>query len=199
MSTEEPQILEDKLVAVIAYLCTKRGWITKTQASKLPYLVDVVAQHVLGRRITSASHQQWREGVVAAEVWHYFKLGAQGIFSVKKVPNADRAVQISVGQDVIIPNLEPEELEIVNYVSEEFGSLNYEQLGALTKAMNIEVPSSSWQGNGAAKVDEDSYVRLIGRWDIMLETLALNDTEDEEKWGELTGASIDDLRKSLGV
>ncbi len=44
--------LDPKLKAVLARLCEKRGSLFKTQAVKLPYLVDVVATHVLGESIT---------------------------------------------------------------------------------------------------------------------------------------------------
>jgi hypothetical protein len=63
--------------------------------------------------------------------------------------------------------------------------------------MNLEV--TKWGNNSSAKIDEEAYSRLIGRWDTVLSKLESVDTEDESNWQELTGASLDELRKSLGV
>ncbi|HZF10241.1 MAG TPA: type II toxin-antitoxin system antitoxin SocA domain-containing protein [Thermoanaerobaculia bacterium] len=190
--------LDPKLTAVLARLCKRRGTLTKTQAAKLPYLVDVVAQHVLGRRITAASHQNWRWGVVAAEVWHSVKpgTGIQPFFSIVEMPYSEGSVQISLLKEPA-KVLEPEEAEIVDFVADEFGALDYGKLGKLTKAMNLEV--TDWGSNTPAKIDEDAYIRLMGRWDTIFSRLELCNTEDESNWQELTGASVEELRKSLGV
>jgi uncharacterized phage-associated protein len=188
--------LDPKLSAVLARLIKRRGALTKTQAAKLPYLVDVVARHVLGRRITSASHENWKWGVVAAEVWHFAKPGTRGSFKIEELPYSEGSVLISLSIEVE-NTLSVEGGEIVDFVADEFGSLGFEELGKLTKAMNLEV--TAWGNNGRARVDEEAYVRLTGRWDMILAKLDACDTEDDSNWQELTGASIEDLRKSLGV
>lgn len=195
MGAKEPA-LEPKLSAVLARLCKRRGSLTKTQAAKLPYIVDVVAQYVLGRRITSASHQNWRWGVVTAEVWHFIKSGIQGIFKVEELPYSEGSVQVSLIREPT-DALDPDEEKIVDFVADEFGALDYERLGKLTKAMNLEV--TNWGNNCPAKIDEEAYIRLMGRWDTILGKLESCNTEDESNWQELTGASTDVLRKSLGV
>jgi len=193
---EHRQTLDPKLSAVLARLCERRGVLTKTQAAKLPYLVDVVAAHVLGHRMTSASHESWRYGVVAAEVWRFAKPGQSGPFLIEEQPYSEGRVLISLTGDPQA-GLSAEEQEVVDFVADEFGGMDFDQLGKLTKAMNVEV--ASWGSNRAAKVDEDAYVRLMGRWDQVLARLERCDTEDESTWQELTGASIGELRKSLGV
>ena len=188
--------LDPKLAAVLARLCEKRGALTKTQASKLPYLVDVVANHVGGKRITNASHENWRFGVVASDVWHFAKPGVVGPFQVVEQSYAEGRVLISLAAGPI-GGLSSDEQVVVDFVADEFGDLDYEDLGKLTKAMNLEV--TSWGSNGAAKIDEDAYARLVGRWDLVLKKLEQCDTDDPSQWEELTGSTVDDLRKSLGV
>ncbi|MEA2601194.1 MAG: hypothetical protein QOF89_2186 [Acidobacteriota bacterium] len=192
------QALDPKLAAVLARLCERRGALTKTQAAKLPYLIDVVAKHVLGRRITQASHENWRFGVVASEVWHFAKPGVRGPFMIEEQPYSEGRVLVSlVETPPPSSGLPAEEQEIVDFVAEEFGPLDFDELGKLTKAMNLEI--TNWGSNGAAKVDEEAYTRLAGRLDRVLGRLERCNTEDPNNWQELTGASRADLRKSLGV
>jgi hypothetical protein len=188
--------LDSRLSAVLARLIRRRGPLTKTQAAKLPYLVDVVALHALGARITGASHENWRWGVVAAEVWHFAKPGLRGGFKIEELPYSEGSVLISLESDAPA-TLSKEREEVVDFVGDEFGSLGFEELGKLTKAMNLEV--TNWGNNDPAKVDEEAYARLMGRWDTILRRLETCNTEDENNWQELTGASIEELRKSLGV
>ena len=54
----------EKLILVLERICERLGSVNKTQAVKLPYLVDTVAARVLGRPITSAAYETWRHGVV---------------------------------------------------------------------------------------------------------------------------------------
>ena len=59
MVTESAQIsLPDKLKAVLARLCEQLGPITRTKAVKLPYLVDVVANQVLGHAILQPARDE---------------------------------------------------------------------------------------------------------------------------------------------
>ena len=130
------------------------------------------------------------------EVWHFIKPGRRGVFLIEELPYSEGSVQVSVLAEPE-SGLDPDEQGIVNFVADEFGALDYEKLGKLTKAMNLE--ATDWQSNSPAKVDEDAYVRLLGRWDTIFGKLESCDTEDESNWQELTGASTDELRKSLGV
>jgi len=189
--------LAPKLGAVLARLCERLGALTKTRAVKLPYLVDVVAQHLLGRRITEATYQTWEKGVVAVEVWHFAKTqGRVGGFKIEERPYSEGSISIRLAA-APPGDLEIEEEKIVDYVADQYGSLNFEALGRLTKAMNLEV--RRWGSNGAARVDDDAYARLVGRWDEVLRRLELCDTEDEQNWTEVTDFSPEFFRKSLGV
>lgn len=186
--------LDPKLSAVLARLCQRRAALTKTQAAKLPYLVDVVARHVTGHRITNASHESWKYGVVAAEVWRFAKPGVHGVFRIDEQPYSEGRVLITL-IDEPKDDLSQEEQEIVDFVADEFGALDYEDLGKLTKAMNLEVVS--WGSNEPARVDEEAYARLAGRYDLLLSRFEYCQHEGESTWQELTGVA--DLRKSLGV
>ena len=85
----------------------------------------------------------------------------------------------------------------MDYVAERYGHANFEELGRVTKAMNVEI--RHWGSNRLAKIDDDAYARLVGHWGEVLRTLALCDTEDEESWTEVTDYSPEFFRKSLGV
>jgi len=197
MGSKEPA-LEPKLAAVLARLCERLASLTKTQAVKLPYLVDVVAEHLAGKRITGASYQAWRYGVVAPEVWRGFARDAErvGIFSVEELPYSEGAFRIclaAAAPDV----LSPVERAIVDYVADEYGTLDFEELGRLTKAMNPKV--RIWGSNERVPVDEDAFARLAGRWDWLLRKIASCDTEDPKGWTEVTDHSPEFFKKSLGV
>jgi hypothetical protein len=192
-----PSALDPKLAAVLARLCERLGSLTKTRAVKLPYLVDVVAKHFLGERITRATHQTWKHGVVAAEVWHFAKVtGLMGVFKIEEEPYSEGSVAIRLAA-APAEGLSPEEQKVVDYVADRYGPLNFEELGRLTKAMNIEV--GGWGSNSLARVDDDAYARLAGHWNEVLRTLESCDTEDEKGWTEVTEHSPEFFRKSLGV
>ena len=189
--------LDPKLTAVLARLCERLGSLTKTRAVKLPYLVDVMAQHFLGERVTQATYQTWKHGVVAAQVWHFAKTpGRAGVFNIEEEPYSEGSVAIRLAAPPAA-GLSPEEQKIVDYVADRYGTLNFEELGRLTKAMNVEV--RGWGSNGLARVDEEAYARLAGRWDEVLRNLESCDTEDEKGWTEVTEYSPEFFRKSLGV
>jgi hypothetical protein len=188
--------LDTKLSAVLARLVERRGALAKTQAAKLPYLVDVIAKHVLGRRITAASHENWQYGVVAAEVWHFAKPGERGIFKIEELPYSEGRVRITLVAQAASP-LSADEREVVDFTADEFGSLDYDELGKLTKAMNFE--AKSWGSNSPAKIDKEAYLRLIGRWDRVLAKLEHCGADEESNWQDVTGASLSALRNSLGV
>jgi uncharacterized phage-associated protein len=197
MDKNEPAF-DPKLAAVLARLCERRGSLTKTQAVKLPYLIDVIAKHVVGKRMTRATYQAWKCGVVAPAIWHGFPKSAErvGIFSIEELLYSEGAVCIrlaSPAPDV----LSPAERAIVDYVADEYGGLDFEDLGKLTKSMNPGI--RSWGSNQPVPVDEDAYARLSGRWDSVLRRLQACDTEDQKSWTEVTDHSPEFFKKSLGV
>ena len=63
--------MNPRMTAVLARLCEQLGPLFKTQAVKLPYLVDVVAKSVLGHTIANGTYQAWEHGVVAREVYRF--------------------------------------------------------------------------------------------------------------------------------
>jgi hypothetical protein len=189
--------LDPALAAVLARLCERLGSLTKTQAVKLPYLVDVVGTHLLGERITRATYQTWKHGVVAAEVWHFAKsAGCVGVFKIEEEPYSEGSVSIRLAGPSP-GGLSPDKEKVVDYVADQYGHANFDELGRMTKAMNVE--TRHWGSNRPAKVDEDAYARLVGHWSEVLRTLAHCDTEDEQNWTEVTEYSPEFFRKSLGV
>jgi len=100
-------------------------------------------------------------GVVAAEVWHSVKpgTGIQPFFSIVEMPYSEGSVQISLLKEPA-KVLEPEEAEIVDFVADEFGALDYGKLGKLTKAMNLEV--TDW---AAIPRRRSMRTRISGSWE----------------------------------
>lgn len=194
--------LDSRMAAVLARLCDRLGSLSKTQAVKLPYIVDVVAMHVRGDAVTGAEYEAWDYGVVAPAVWHAFSSdeakasGRVNGFSVRDLPYSESGVAIRL-EHPSSAGLSDAEGEIVDDVAEMFGKLGYEELGKLTKAMNLEI--RKWGSNRQPRIDEEAYVRLVGRWDSVLSKVEADEAEDEQNWGDLTGAPTAELRKSLGV
>src|SRR4051812_44426009 len=88
---DPPKPLPPKLEAVLIRLA-KIGPINMTHAVKLPYLVDVVANHVLGKPITEGHHEAWKWGVVTSEAWRYLSDADKdpgASFQVESVPFAE--------------------------------------------------------------------------------------------------------------
>jgi len=176
--------LPPKLEAVLARLCERLGPMTKTRAVKLPYLVDVVARHTLGRRITEGTHQTWDYGVVTREAYRFFTHeSGEPLFKVDPHPFSEGGVLISLGQ-APSPSLEGEEREIVDHVADLYGQMDAGQLGTLTKALNTELEASAWGSNHDAEVGEDAYARLADGWQALYERLPRLDLTDESQWGE---------------
>jgi len=176
--------LPPKLEAVLARLCERLGPMTKTKAVKLPYLVDVVARHTLGRRITEGTHQTWDYGVVTREAYRFFTHeSGEPLFKVEPHPYSEGGVLISLGQ-ASLPPLGEEEEEIVDHVADLFGEMDAVQLGTLTKALNTELEASAWGSNHDAEVGEDAYARLADGWQALYARLPQLDFTDERQWGE---------------
>jgi len=160
--------LPPKLEAVLIRL-GKAKPLNVTQAVKLPYLVDVVAMHVLGRRITEGHHQAWDHGVVTSEVWHYLnKSESSSVFHLELVPwSEEKRVVIDAAEP---HELTPEEEAIVDFIAQEL-VLKAGELGRLTKFMNPEI--SAWgNGNRNAGLGPDAYDRLSQDYQEMAELVA---------------------------
>lgn len=191
--------LEPKLEAVLAALCAELGPMFKTQVVKLPYLVDVVAERVLGRRITSGTHQTWEHGVVTREAYRFFSHeNVSPLFEEQKHEYSESGSLFSLSEDAAPSGLSPEELAIVEYVAEELGDLPPTRLGDLTKLLNTELEADAWGSNTEARTDEEAYLRLQERWQELGDRLPALDLEDRDLWGERMDKSpMSHLRRSF--
>ena len=160
MPGHEP--LPPKLEAVLVRIAQRCERLNNTRAAKLPYLVDVVANHVLGEPITEGSHQTWEHGVVTAEAWrHLDRAGSGHLFRVDPVPWSEEKRGSA---------LSPEEEAIVDAVLAEYGNISATDLGLVTKRMNPRIPS--WGANHRADIGEDAYDRLSWEYQEMVDIAA---------------------------
>jgi uncharacterized phage-associated protein len=155
--------LPRRLEAVMARLCYGVK-LNKTQAVKLPYLVDVLATHHLGRPITEGRHEAWDHGVVTKQAWkHLDKCDpTYSAFRLRPLPNSEetRVTIAAATAKSLAAQLTDDELAIVDYVRDTFGSIPAGELGRVTKLMNPEIPR--WGGTGAnlpADTSADAYER----------------------------------------
>lgn len=154
------------LEAVMIRLCSG-STLNKTQAVKLPYLVDVVATHVLGAPITEGAHQAWELGVVTSEAWHYLDKcdPASSAFQIEPVPfSEEQRIQVAPEAQSAV-NLTREQEAIVDFVKAEFGSMLANELGFMTKVMNPSI--RSWGVNRPADVGQDAYDRMSAEYQTM--------------------------------
>ncbi len=160
--------LPPKLEAVLVRLI-KSGKLNKTQAVKLPYLVDVVAQRVLGRPITEGHHQAWEHGVVTAEAWrHLDRGGASSPFILEPVPwSEEKRVRLNADCEPCSAELTGEEERVVDSVVAEFAETPAGELGRVTKRMNPQI--ASWGRNVAADTGPDAYDRMSPEYQEMAE------------------------------
>jgi hypothetical protein len=192
--------LSPKLEAVLARLCQRLGALTTTSAVKLPYLVDVVATHYLGRSITDGTHQTWDHGVVTHEVWSYIQNGGdiQGPFDVTAHRLTEEGgKQISLG-GTPDDELSPEEETVVDLVADNYGGLDAKSLGRLTKTLNTHFDKRVWGNNQQAAVNEDAYARLAEGYQTFANRLQHLNFADEKKWGEPIDDPYEYLRRKLG-
>ena len=160
-----PPMLETVLIRL-----GKAARLNVTQAVKLPYLVDVIATHLLGAPITEGTHETWAYGVVTSEVWHYLdKQEHSPILHLEPVPlHEDKRVVIDVERSAA--ELTPEQGRIVDFVAEEL-AVRAVDLGRITKFMNPEI--SSWgSANRRANLGPDAFERLSDDYQRMAETAA---------------------------
>lgn len=176
--------MEIKLEAVLAEICSRLGTVTITKAVKLPYLVDVVAEHALGRRITEGTFQTWDYGVVTREVWDLAKAGGGDRFRVGEHFYSEGGRTVALADGVEPAGLTAEELAVVGYVVEQYGHLNAGELGDLTKSLNPELAAEEWGSNQTASTGEDAFARLSPTWLDLWRRLSDLDFADASLWGE---------------
>jgi uncharacterized phage-associated protein len=182
--------MDPRLTAVLARLCQRLGPLFTTQAVKLPYLVDVIAKHVLGRPIADGTYQTWEHGVVTREVFRFIRQGAPegAIFCVRSHEYSESAKQILLAGDpapeVIGRTLTLDEIAIVDFVADEYGHIQAEQLGYLTKRLNTEIDPDQWGSNHKAAVNEEAFLRLNPAWQSLCERIGAENLDDRSRWSE---------------
>lgn len=177
--------MNPRLTAVLARLCERLGPLFKTQAVKLPYLVDVVANNVLGQPISNATYQTWEHGVVAKEVYRFIEHGAEGsdLFNVARHVYSEGGKKIALAGSARLGALTPEQIAVVDSVADLYGKMPPEALGYLTKQMNTEIPPQEWGSNHSASLDEDAYLRLSPNWQRLCARMITEDLDDRSRWG----------------
>lgn len=167
-----PPTLSPKLESVLVRLCRRApGKLTITQAVKLPYLVDVLANQILGRPITDGHHQAWRHGVVTSEAWHYLS-GLPDEGPLEAVPSrVSEEIWVSVADDGAQGDLSDDERRIVDFVAAEYGFAGATELGDLTKRMNPAVRSWDRGSNHRADLGGDAYERMSPDYLEMIEAI----------------------------
>lgn len=169
MPPMESQDLPPKLKAVLLRL-GKAASLNTTQAVKLPYLVDVIANNLLGHPITEGTHEAWPFGVVTAEVWHYLEHATESpVLHMEPVPYSDEK-KLVVDIDPDPGELTREEQLIVDFVAEEFSVARAGDLGRITKLMNPEIPS--WSSRRAPSLGRAAFERMSQDYRDMAEAAA---------------------------
>jgi uncharacterized phage-associated protein len=154
---------DPKLEAVLARLCQRLGGkVWKTQAVKLPYLVDLVGLHVLGNKITETRHEAWDMGVVATSAWSLIQHSRGGeYFRVEAAPDREDACQLAL-QAPPPTELSDEEAAIVDFVAEEYGHWPLDRLMTLTKLVNPDV--DSWGPPSEQIVETEAAYKRLPLW-----------------------------------
>ncbi|MBW8874414.1 MAG: SocA family protein [Acidobacteria bacterium] len=181
VKTRQP-VFGPQLEAVLARLCERLGSLYKTQAVKLPYLVDVVAAEKLGRRITDATFEAWKQGVVAREAWVGVTYPREGCFKIEQ-PEYDEGWTVRLAGRPSV-RLSPEELAIVDFVADQYGAMTAQDLGSLTKSLNPEIPREKWGSNTEPAINEDAYARLSEGWQNLWRALPFLDLTDQSQWSD---------------
>ena len=188
MATTTPRNPESppggKLEAVLAEICSRLGTITITKAVKLPYLVDVVAEHVLDHRITDGTFEAWDYGVVTREVWDLAKDDGGSRFRIGEHFYSEGGRTVALAESADAGDLTTEELAVVGYVIEQFGHLNAGDLGDLTKSLNPQLSADEWGSNRTPSTGEDAFARLGPTWLDLWRRLPDLELDDSSLWGE---------------
>ncbi len=178
--------MNPRLRAVLARLCDRLGPMYKTQAVKLPYLVDVIAKNTLGHVIADGTYQAWEHGVVTREVYRFVEHEADGdeLFRATRHAYSEGGKKLSLARKPSLDALTADEIAIVDAVAELYGHITPEDLGYLTKQMNTEIPLDSWGSNREASVDEDAFLRLSPEWHRLCAKISAEDLDDRSRWSE---------------
>jgi len=188
--------------AVLAELARQLQGLYRTQAVKLPYLVDLVSVGVLGHPMTEARYQAWKQGVVAPEIWKTLKHDDGGrLFepSDKDDPHPLYRLRPERAEE-LGSRLTEEERKIVTYVAREFGHMPQGELGQLTKSLNPEISKwgGLWMFSPTVEPSEDSYARLSPACQDFLRRLPTMDLDDQSKWeGPVEGDPEEYIRQRL--
>jgi len=197
--TRTQNSLPDKLKSVLARLCKQLGPITKTKAVKLPYLVDVVANQVLGHRITEGTHETWDYGVVTREVFR--AITHEDIspdFVVEAHDHSEGGQLVKLGS-VNCNNLDEEELRVIDEVARELGHLDAGSLGQLTKALNSDLGTTTWGSNQRAAEDSNAFARLAAGWQSFARKLPDLDLSNRAHWGDPIDDPSDYVKGALNA
>jgi len=158
-------ILPPKLQAVIVRLGRDAN-LNVTKAVKLPYIVDVIANRVLGHPITEGTHQAWEKGAVTSEAWRYLdKAKISAALHLKKAPYSEERTLV-VSDDADDSALTDEEKEVVDAVREEFGPMMATEVGQMTKLMNPTV--ARWGSNRRASIAQDAFDAMSPQYQNMV-------------------------------
>ena len=177
--------MNPRLRAVLGRLCERLGPMFKTQAVKLPYLVDVISNHALGHTIADGTYQTWEHGVVTKEVYRFIEHEAEGdeLFRVEPHAFSEGGKKIALARAARHESLSPEEIAVVDTVADLYGSIAPEELGHLTKQMNTEIPPDAWGSNRSASIGEDAFLRLSLDWQRLYARIAVENLDDRSRWG----------------
>lgn len=186
--------MNPKLEAVLGRLCEQLGPLTKTRAVKLPYLVDVVAQHVLGRPIAQGRYQTWDHGVVTREIYAFMThTDGNDRLAVEDHDYSEGGRQVTLRTEPPREStLDESERRVVDFVAQEYGKLDAGRLGLLTKSLNTHLGPDVWGSNHEPATGEDAYARLSESWYEFFERLPSLDLSDESQL-----ETIDDPREHL--
>lgn len=183
--------LPPRLEAVMVRLC--RGVrLNKTQAVKLPYLVDVVAMHHLGKPITEGRHEAWDYGVVTREAWRHLDQceAGESVFRLKAVQHSEeKRVEVLPATGRLDDRLTDGERAIVDFVRDTYGSMPAAELGRMTKIMNPEV--DCWGGNLRADTGSNAYDRMTPEYQEMARRVA-SITDEELRRHSVVVVNVED-------
>lgn len=172
MAIKTKPSLPPRLEAVMVLLC--RGTqLNKTQAVKLPYLVDVLATRLLGKPITEGQHEAWDHGVVTRQAWRHLDQCESGhsVFRLKAVQHSEeKRVELLPAASGLDGRLSAAERAIVDYVRETYGSVPAGELGKMTKVMNPEI--DRWGDNLRADLGPNAYDRMTPEYQEMARRIA---------------------------
>ena len=199
VSSKASERLNPKLEAVLCRLCEQLGMLTMTHAVKLPYLVDVVASHVLGQPFTGGEHQTWTLGVVTSDAWRYFREGGDDadpfVIKASNQYPGGRRIYACGKPDY---ELTPEETAVVDSVADSWGRYGAKALGVLTKALNTQLSPDVWGKNLPGTLGEDAFARLSDGWQAFYQRLPSLDFSDRRHWGEPIKDAAAYLDRALG-